>query len=396
MNRASSNAELLSPTNGKIDLLIIAGEHSGDELAAYFAKDLLEKNPNLKIAALGGNKLKECGVDLVFNMVDHSVMGLVDVIKNYSFLKGLFNNTLSWIEKYQPKHICFVDYPGFNLRLAKALKKKQLSLKGGGLIGLHYYVSPQIWAWKSKRRFKMAEILDSLGVLLPFEKECYSDTKLPVTYLGHPFAEKDYPLPVEYDPNGVILLLPGSRIKSIETIAPIILDSFQRISAKDDSLMGVILYPSQKVKLFLETILDSYPTLADKISLQRNDSGKLKVKGAIMSSGTISLSMALAAVPGVIMYTFSKLNYWLLRRLIKVRFIGLANLILDQNIYPELLDDKANADNVIESFTPYLQEKETLDNFIDASNLLKSKLLEEREMSASEWIESQISKSENV
>ena len=396
MNRASSNAELLSPMNGNIDLLIIAGEHSGDELAAYFAKDLLEKNPNLKIAALGGNKLKESGVDLVFNMVDHSVMGLVDVIKNYSFLKGLFKNTLSWIEKYQPKHICFVDYPGFNLRLAKALKKKQLSLKGGGLIGLHYYVSPQIWAWKSKRRFKMAEILDSLGVLLPFEKECYSDTKLPVTYLGHPFAEKDYPLPVEYDPNGVILLLPGSRIKSIETIAPIILDSFQRISAKDDSLMGVILYPSQKVKLFLETILDSYPTLADKISLQRNDSGKLKVKGAIMSSGTISLSMALAAVPGVIMYTFSKLNYWLLRRLIKVRFIGLANLILDQNIYPELLDDKANADNVIESFTPYLQEKETLDNFIDASNLLKSKLLEEREMSASEWIESQISKSENV
>jgi lipid-A-disaccharide synthase len=203
MNKGSLNVKLLSPTDSKIDLLIIAGEHSGDELAAYFVKNLLKKNPNLKIAALGGEKLKESGVELVFNMVDHSVMGLVDVIKNYPFLKRLFNDTLNWIEKYQPKHICFVDYPGFNLRLAEALRKKQLSLKGGGKVGLHFYVSPQIWAWKSKRRFKMAKVLDSLGVLLPFEKECYSDTDLPVTYLGHPFAEIDYPLPVEYDSKGV-------------------------------------------------------------------------------------------------------------------------------------------------------------------------------------------------
>ena len=395
MNKGSLNVKLLSPTDSKIDLLIIAGEHSGDELAAYFVKNLLKKNPNLKIAALGGEKLKESGVELVFNMVDHSVMGLVDVIKNYPFLKRLFNDTLNWIEKYQPKHICFVDYPGFNLRLAEALRKKQLSLKGGGKVGLHFYVSPQIWAWKSKRRFKMAKVLDSLGVLLPFEKKCYSDTDLPVTYLGHPFAEIDYPLPVEYDSKGVILLLPGSRIKAIELMAPIIFDSFQRISANDDSLMGVILYPSQKVKTHLETLLKSYPSLIDKVRLMKNDSGKLKVKGAIMSSGTISLSMALASIPGVIMYKFSRLNYWLLRRLIKVRFIGLANLILDQNIYPELLDDKANSDNVVGSFIPYLQKEESIDSFIDVSNRLKSKLLEEREMSASEWIGNQISKSKN-
>ena len=98
----------------------------------------------------------------------------------------------------------------------------------------------------------MAKILDSLGVLFPFEKECYSDTDLPVTYLGHPFAEKDYPLPVEYDSNGVILLLPGSRIKSIEVIAPTILEAFRKISAEDDSLSGVILYPSQKVEVCLK------------------------------------------------------------------------------------------------------------------------------------------------
>ena len=391
MNRDSSIAELLSPSNGKVDLLIIAGEHSGDELAAHMVQNLLEENPHLKIAALGGDRLKESGVELVYNMVDHSVMGLVDVIKNYSFLKSLFDNTLSWIKEHQPRHICFVDYPGFNLRLARALKELRLSQKGGGEIGLHYYVSPQIWAWKSKRRFKMAKTLDSLGVLFPFEKECYSDTDLPVTYLGHPFAEKNYPLPVEYDPDGKILLLPGSRIKSIEMIAPIIFEAFQRISAKDSSLSAVILYPSQKVQISLEAILKSYPTLTDKVSLVKNDSTKLKVKGAIMSSGTISLSMALASVPGVIIYKLSQLNYLLLRTLVKVRFIGLANLILDQSIYPELLQKRAKVENIVNELTPYLNKQESIDDFMDASNLLRYKLIDDREMSASEWVLDKIS-----
>jgi lipid-A-disaccharide synthase len=355
-------------------------------------KHLLEKHPQLKVAALGGEKLKQSGAKLVFNMVDHSVMGLVDVIKNYSFLKRLFNNTLDWIEKYQPKHICFVDYPGFNLRLAKVLKAKQLSRKGGGDIGLHYYVSPQIWAWKSQRRFKMAKVLDSLGVLFPFEKKWYSDTNLPVTYLGHPFAEKDYPLPVEYDPNGTILLLPGSRIKSIEVIAPTIFKAFQQIVLEDDSLNGVVLYPSQQVERYLKTLLESYPALTDKVSLVKNDSVKLKVKGAIMSSGTISLSMALASVPGVIMYKLSNLNYALVRILIKVRFIGLANLILDQSIYPELLQKEATVDNIVSHFTPCLSNQDSINDFMDASNVLKYKLLDEREMSASEWIAGQILK----
>ena len=391
MNRDSSIAELLSPSDGKVDLLIIAGEHSGDELAAHMVQNLLEENPHLKIAALGGDRLKESGVELVYNMVDHSVMGLVDVIKNYSFLKSLFDNTLSWIKEHQPRHICFVDYPGFNLRLARALKELRLSQKGGGEIGLHYYVSPQIWAWKSKRRFKMAKTLDSLGVLFPFEKECYSDTDLPVTYLGHPFAEKNYPLPVEYDPDGKILLLPGSRIKSIEMIAPIIFEAFQRISAKDSSLSAVILYPSHKVQISLEAILRSYPTLTDKVSLVKNDTTKLKVKGAIMSSGTISLSMALASVPGVIIYKLSQLNYWLLRTLVKVRFIGLANLILDQSIYPELLQKRAKVENIVNELTPYLNKQESIDDFMDASNLLRYKLIDDREMSASEWVLDKIS-----
>ena len=142
----------------------------------------------------------------------------------------------------------------------------------------------------------------------------------------------------------------------------------------------------------LKDILETYPALSDKVSLLRNDSEKLKVKGAIMSSGTISLSMALASIPGVIIYKLSKLNYWILRILIKVRFIGLANLILDQSIYPELLQKEARVENIVNHFTPYLNQQESIDNFMDASNVLKYKLIDEREKSASEWIAEQILK----
>ena len=161
MNRDSSTAELLPPFHGKVDLLIIAGEHSGDELAAHMVQNLMEKNPHLKVAALGGNKLRESGAELVFNMVDHSVMGLVDVIKNYSFLKGLFDNTLNWIKKYQPKNICFVDYPGFNLQIAKYAKKRG--------IPVFWFIAPQVWAWNARRVRKMKKYIDKLFVALPFE-----------------------------------------------------------------------------------------------------------------------------------------------------------------------------------------------------------------------------------
>ena len=111
-----------------------------------------------------------------------------------------------------------------------------------------------------------------------------------------------------------------------------------------------------------------------------------------MSSGTISLSMAIASIPGVIIYKLSKLNYWILRMLIKVRFIGLANLILDQSVYPELLQKEARVENIVNYLTPYLNEQESIDNFMDASNVLKYKLIDEREKSASEWISEQILK----
>ena len=160
-------------------MLIIAGEHSGDEHAAQLVADMRVTNPDLNVACLGGARLAAEGAQLLYDLTAVSIVGFVEVAKHFRFFKKLFDQTFDWIERHRPKHICLVDYPGFNLRLAEQLFKRGLSVKGGGTIGISYYIGPQVWAWKAKRRFTMARILDRLGVIFPFEVECFTDTDLP-------------------------------------------------------------------------------------------------------------------------------------------------------------------------------------------------------------------------
>ncbi len=385
-----SELNLKIPNRSNVDLLVIAGEHSGDELGAKCIKCLFERHPDLNIVSIGGPKLRKEGTDLIFNLVEHSVVGFIDIFKRYPFFKRLFEETIAWIEVHRPKHILFIDYPGFNLRLSKALRKKRLSLKGGGSIGLHYYVSPQIWAWKSKRRFEMATNLDGLACLLPFEKKYYADTNLPVSYVGHPFADKSHQLPVSYDSNGAVLMLPGSRFNSVKRIAPIIFQAFSQLAEKFDKLDGIVIYPSDSIKQLLENIINRFPQIKGSVTLVNNEKSKLKARAVIMSSGTMSLNMALASIPGVIIYSLSTINYWLIQSLGKIGFIGLANLILDQNVYPELLQKNAKSDKIENLIFPFIANEASLDDFLDASNLIRHKLNDDREESVCEWLEYQM------
>lgn len=163
------------------------------------------------------------------DMTSFSVVGLVEVLKNYGFFKKLSEAVVDWIGKYRPKAVCFVDYPGFNLHIASILKRRGISQKGGGDVRLLYYISPQIWAWKASRRFKMAELLDSLAVIFPFETKCYADTNLDTHFVGHPFLSDSYQPPVVYDTDGEILLLSGSREIAVSRIFPVMCGALERI-----------------------------------------------------------------------------------------------------------------------------------------------------------------------
>ena len=236
------------PLDGHVDVLIVAGEHSGDEHAARMVRELRAKHPELVVAALGGPQLAAAGAQLLHDLTASSVVGLVEVLRNYSFFRELFHETLRWIGEHRPRAVCFVDYPGLNLRLAAALRERGLSTRGGGRIKALYYISPQIWAWKAGRRFPMARDLDAMAVIFPFEVKCYADTTLPVEFVGHPFVAPGHAEPVRYDPAGPVLLLPGSRKQAVARIFPVLLAGFRAFGRGE----AVVLYPIDDILQVLQ------------------------------------------------------------------------------------------------------------------------------------------------
>ena len=332
MGSSDTSSFRLPPPNGpRVDLLIVAGEHSGDEHGARMVRELRAKHPSLVIAALGGPELAGAGAQLLHDMTSTSVVGFVEVLKNYSFFRALFCETLRWLAEFKPKAVCFVDYPGFNLRLADAMRKRGLSVKGGGAIKTLYYISPQIWAWKAKRRFTMARDLDATAVIFPFEVACYADTTLPVEFVGHPFAAADYVPPVRFDPAGPVLLLPGSRTQAVARIFPVLLDGFRASGQRE----AVVLYPSEEI---LGVLRAANPPANVRLA----PTGEPVAAAAVLtSSGTMSMHCALAGIPGAIAYRTNPLTYLLGRMLVKVDYIGIANLLLREPMYPEFIQGAA-------------------------------------------------------
>ncbi|MBL9206340.1 MAG: lipid-A-disaccharide synthase [Opitutaceae bacterium] len=335
VRRAELPVFLAAPRGGKVDVLLIAGEHSGDEHGARLLQDLRSRAPGLSVSALGGPEMAQAGADLLFDLTASSVVGLVEVLKNYSFFRSLFDATRAWIATYQPKAVVFIDYPGFNLRLARALRESGVSVKGGGRVKTLFYISPQIWAWKASRRFSMAEDLDALATLFPFEVACYRDTTLPVEFVGHPFLAEDHVSPVRFDPDAPILLLPGSRKQAVGRIFPVLLAGYQ---ASGESREARVLFPSPVIE---SVLLAARPP--PSVHLLPTGS-EVTASAVLTSSGTMSLVCALAGVPGAIAYRANPLTYVMGKWLLKVPYLGIANLLLQAPMYPEYIQGAATAE----------------------------------------------------
>ena len=357
---------MLPAPKGQVDLLIIAGEHSGDQHAAAMVRDLLRKEPSLKIAALGGPELAAAGAQLLHDLTATSVVGFVEVLAHARFFHTLYHDTLDWIATFQPNTFCFIDYPGFNLRIAAELKKRRLSVKGGGSISTLFYISPQIWAWKAGRRFKMAETLDALAVIFPFEVDCYADTSLDASFVGHPFLAEGHASPVTYAPSGPILLLPGSRTQAVRRIAPPLFKAYQSLN---DTRPALVLYPSETIRTVLEEI-----GLPVGVSLHRTGT-PVAASAVLTSSGTMSMHCALAGIPGSVVYKTNPFTYLMGRMLVKTPFIGIANLLLREAMYPEFIQGAAIpsvlADQLRDCLTNPARQARTAEQSVRLRTLLR-------------------------
>lgn len=371
------------PAAGGVDLLLIAGEHSGDQHGASLLRDLLAREPALRVAALGGPELATAGAQLLHDLTASSVVGLVEVLKNYSYFKTLFTATIEWIEQYRPRAVCFIDYPGFNLRLARALNERKIAVKNGGATRLLFYISPQIWAWKAKRRFTMARHLDALAVIFPFEVKCYADTSLPVHFVGHPFLAPTHVPPVHDNPAGPVLLLPGSRRQAVARIFPVLLAGYE---AAQTSRPAVVLYPSEEVR----AVLERFPR-PDTVRLQRGGEGAIGASAVLTSSGTMSMHCALAGIPGAIAYRANPLTYLIGRQLVKVPYLGIANLLLNEPMYPEYLQSAATPAALALELTACLKDPHRREQVQEQARRLRDILAQPAAGTAADWLARELS-----
>ena len=381
-----SKPTVFSQPSGPVDLLVVAGEASGDEHGARLVKDLKIKYPDLSIFSLGGEELFKAGAEQVFFLANHAVVGLIEVIKNYSLFRNLFKQTLAWIERARPRCVLLVDYPGFNLRLAQALKERGISSKGGGSTVVLQYVSPQLWAWKAGRRFRMAEILDGLGIIFPFEKKCYADVSLPVSFVGHPFAHPSYQSTVSYDPSGELLLLPGSRLQPVSRILPVFLDAFEELLALDRNLRGLLPVAGSNLRCLVESLVNERADIRQKIRIVDRTS-PLPARAALMSSGTMSLACAWAGVPGVIGYRAHPITYLIGKCLVGVPHLGMANLLLPENPpNPEFLQGQATGKILAREMAPLLNDPESGKQATQTARQLHKLLAQPESRGAVDWL----------
>jgi lipid-A-disaccharide synthase len=324
---------------------IIAGEASGDLHGSNLIKELHKLDSSASIRCWGGDKMQAAGAIVVKHYRDLAFMGFVEVIKN---LRTIFRN-MDFCKKdilaNRPDVLILIDYPGFNLRMAKWAKQQGIKVV--------YYISPQVWAWKENRVKGIKENVDKMLVILPFEKDFYKKWNYEVEYVGHPLVEvidsfqsSVYSLaliePTENSKpktQNIIALLPGSRKQEILKKLPIMLEvakhfpSYQFVVAKapglDENFYNELLAPFNNVS---SVVNKTYELLSQS-------------KAALVTSGTATLETALFAVPEVICYKGGALSYQIAKRLIKIKYIGLVNLIMDKEVVKELIQDDLTVEN---------------------------------------------------
>ncbi len=317
---------------------IIAGEASGDLHGSNLIKELKKLDAIATIRCWGGDKMQQAGGELVKHYRELAFMGFWEVLKNISTILRNLQFCKKDIEQFQPDTLILIDYPGFNLRIAKWAKQKGLRII--------YYISPQVWAWKENRVKMMKETIDKMIVILPFEKDYFKNKwNWEVEYVGHPLVEEIEKFSVDSSPKEsfrtpIIALLPGSRKQEILKKLPVMLEvsqsfpDYQFIVAKAPGLDDNF-YTSQ---------LNSYNNVT-AVSGKTYDLLQ-QATAALVTSGTATLETALFGVPEVVCYKGSFLSYEIGKRLVKIKYISLVNLIMDKLVVKELIQHDMNAKNL--------------------------------------------------
>ncbi len=325
-------------------LYFVAGEHSGDTRGAELMESLQALRPDWKFRGLGGPKMRERAESGVVDWVEEAaVVGLWEVLKRYSWFKARFEQTRKEIEDFQPAAVIFIDYPGFNLRLARALHESGSSAR------LIDYISPQVWAWNKGRIPRMARWLDLMLCLFPFEKEIFESAGLPTVCMGHPLVDQLEAKRIQDGrEKGLIGLFPGSRDREVERLFPLMVKVVGALHERYPDWKFEASAASEPLEDCMWSILDAHGGSELPIQIVQGRSQELmqRASSGVVASGTATLEATYYGLPYCLVYKVAWPTYLIGRSMVEIKHLGMANILAGREIVHEFIQHEASVENV--------------------------------------------------
>jgi lipid-A-disaccharide synthase len=353
-------------------IYFVAGEASADNHAAALMWSLRELDADLHFTGRGGPQMQEIAGEQFKNWIDDAaVLGLWEVIRKYGYFREQFHETLNEIQESKPDAIVLIDYPGFNLRLARALRKQSPRQK------IIYYISPQVWAWNRGRIKKMARLLDLMLCIFPFEADLYNKSGLRAVFVGHPMIERlrARKIDTERDRN-LIGLFPGSRMREVRKIFPVMLERVPELQKQNRGMRFEVAAASEELAREMREMLDQRGQDQQGIQIKVGETAALMQRAfaGIVASGSATLEAAYFRLPFVLIYKVAWPTYLAARLVVSVKYLGMPNVLADREVVPEFIQHRARPDAIVKAVRQLIEEANDRDRMISEFDTIVGKL----------------------
>ena len=353
-------------------IYFVAGETSADNHGAALMSSLRRRDVDLNFIGRGGPQMRAIAGERFKDWLgDAAVLGLWEVIKKYGYFREQFRETLKEIQESKAGAVVLIDYPGFNLRLAHALRRQSRQQN------IIYYISPQVWAWNRGRIKKMARFLDLMLCIFPFEADLYNKSGLHAIFVGHPMLERlrSQRIDIERDPN-LIGLFPGSRLPEVRKIFPVMLKSVRELRKQNRNMHFEVAAASQELAVGLTEILDRHVRDSQVVQIKVGETAAIMQRAfvGIVASGSATLEAAYFRLPFVLIYKVAWPTYLAARLVVKVKYLGMPNVLAGREVVPEFIQHRAKPDAIAKAVLQLMDNTDARDRMISEFDAIITKL----------------------
>lgn len=356
-----------------LSILIVAGEASGDIHGAELVREFKKIHKDARFYGIGGDGMTKEGVETSYHVRQMSFLGFFEVLKHLPFIKNVLKDLEAQLDQRRPDLVVLVDYPGFNLKFAQAVRKRGIPVV--------FFISPQVWAWRRGRVKKIARLVDLMLVIFPFEEEIYQKAGIPVRFVGHPLrdvvhsslSKPEFFKGIGLNPkNPTIGLFPGSRHQEVERLLPEMIRSLGRLKGELPGLQAILAQAPTLDKV----VYDSFLPKDDSVVVVQNKTydAMKHVDVALVASGTATLETALIGTPMIILYKMAPISYWIGRMLVRLKNIGLANIVAGKTVVPELIQNQASPEKIVPKVLAYFKDDDYRSKVVGQLAVIAEKL----------------------